>query len=408
MSISTSLTTAPTPTPQRNSSDFRTEADAYVDWQANTFVPEMNTIITDFNATIQNLFVGTSTTSETVGTGSKTLTMVEDNLAFGVGSSVKIADTAAPTTNYMEGEITAYSKTTKIMTVNVTTSGGSGTKTAWTVTLLPPDENARVTKWSDLTGAASVPLVTYHSSSYWVLLNNLADVTASEPGVTTDWLKLGTFLDYTEYTSTESEWEPEDGATWVRVQLIGAGGGGRNVTGAAGNDQGGCGGEFVEYLFRVSDLTTPLDITIGAGGVGGADAGDNDGTDGGDSTFGSYLTASGGSGGSLGAYAGLTRGSDPSSMATSSVYGHVFRYYGPGGSGEYSAGRDTIWGGGGGAGTQQLSGGTSDFHGDGGDGNASASSAADNGTAPGGGGGASANDGGGGDGADGSCRIWQW
>jgi len=41
--------------------------------------------------------------------------------------------------------------------------------------------------WSGLTGAANIPYTTYHSGTYWQLLNNIGDVTASEPGVTGDW-----------------------------------------------------------------------------------------------------------------------------------------------------------------------------------------------------------------------------
>ena len=44
--------------------------------------------------------------------------------------------------------------------------------------------------WSGLTGALNVPSTVLHNSRYWVLLNNLADVTASEPGVTADWARL--------------------------------------------------------------------------------------------------------------------------------------------------------------------------------------------------------------------------
>lgn len=46
-------------------------------------------------------------------------------------------------------------------------------------------------KWSDLTGALTTPASVYHDGYYYHLLNNLADVTASEPGVTVDWEMLG-------------------------------------------------------------------------------------------------------------------------------------------------------------------------------------------------------------------------
>lgn len=41
--------------------------------------------------------------------------------------------------------------------------------------------------WSSLTGAANKPFSTSHNNSDWKLLNDLADITTSEPGVTADW-----------------------------------------------------------------------------------------------------------------------------------------------------------------------------------------------------------------------------
>ncbi len=41
--------------------------------------------------------------------------------------------------------------------------------------------------WSSLTGAAAMPFAVFHNGTPWVLLNALADITTSEPGVTSDW-----------------------------------------------------------------------------------------------------------------------------------------------------------------------------------------------------------------------------
>jgi lysophospholipase L1-like esterase len=45
--------------------------------------------------------------------------------------------------------------------------------------------------WSDQTGAATIPYSVYHEGNYWQLVSNLADVTASEPGVTAAWEIIG-------------------------------------------------------------------------------------------------------------------------------------------------------------------------------------------------------------------------
>jgi len=48
--------------------------------------------------------------------------------------------------------------------------------------------------WSSLTGALNKPASVSHIGRVWLLLNNLADVTLSEPGVTADWLALGVVM----------------------------------------------------------------------------------------------------------------------------------------------------------------------------------------------------------------------
>ena len=42
--------------------------------------------------------------------------------------------------------------------------------------------------WSALAGALAKPAAVLHAGSYWLLLNNLADVTTSQPGVSADWV----------------------------------------------------------------------------------------------------------------------------------------------------------------------------------------------------------------------------
>lgn len=45
--------------------------------------------------------------------------------------------------------------------------------------------------WASLTGAIAKPASVYHNGAFWMLLNNLADVTTSQPGVTADWQVIG-------------------------------------------------------------------------------------------------------------------------------------------------------------------------------------------------------------------------
>jgi len=45
--------------------------------------------------------------------------------------------------------------------------------------------------WSALTGALAKPASVFHNGAFWALLNNQADVTASQPGVSADWQVCG-------------------------------------------------------------------------------------------------------------------------------------------------------------------------------------------------------------------------
>jgi hypothetical protein len=91
--------------------------------------------LADIVAHVANQLKSTSTTSLAVGTGSKALTLADTGKGFAVGQTVIIADSAAPATNWMAGEVTAYTPSTGAMTVNVTSTGGSGTLASWVVSI---------------------------------------------------------------------------------------------------------------------------------------------------------------------------------------------------------------------------------------------------------------------------------
>lgn len=79
-------------------------------------------------------FSGTSTSSNTIATGAKTF-VIQANRSFVPGSSVTVAATASPANNLMTGVVTAYNPTTGAITVEVLDTRGSGTYTAWTISL---------------------------------------------------------------------------------------------------------------------------------------------------------------------------------------------------------------------------------------------------------------------------------
>jgi hypothetical protein len=80
-------------------------------------------------------FQATSTTSLSIGTGAKSLTLAETGKLFALGQTVVIARTSAPTTQ-MTGIVAAFNSGTGAMTVEVAATGGAGGPfTDWTVAL---------------------------------------------------------------------------------------------------------------------------------------------------------------------------------------------------------------------------------------------------------------------------------
>jgi hypothetical protein len=127
------------PTPPATTDDdvtFNSRAFAIFDALHDTFIGELNAYAAALPAAITGTdFSGTSTTSLTVGIGSKALT-TQSGKQFQIGQPVRIADTGTPS-NFMDGQVTAYNSGTGAMTVNVTAVGGAGTIAAWTISLLP-------------------------------------------------------------------------------------------------------------------------------------------------------------------------------------------------------------------------------------------------------------------------------
>ena len=74
---------------------------------------------------------------------------------------------------------------------SATSSANSATSSANSATNAASSANM-VGNWVDQTGAANKPYSVVHAGTTWLLLNNLADVTASEPGITPDWFDADT------------------------------------------------------------------------------------------------------------------------------------------------------------------------------------------------------------------------
>jgi hypothetical protein len=112
----------------------RSDTPAVFITKADAFLAALSTLVTEVNAATLamnlNATTDTSASSVAIGTGAKTFTVTAGKSFLG-GMYLVIADTAAPSTNFMVGQVTSYSGTSLVM--NMLYAGGSGTKTAWTI-----------------------------------------------------------------------------------------------------------------------------------------------------------------------------------------------------------------------------------------------------------------------------------
>lgn len=121
------------PVPTRDDpANFALKGDAFL-----AALPEFRN---DCNALIQSLQLvattGTSTSSLTVGLGSKSLT-TDPGKAWATGAWVYVF-AAAAVSNYMVGRVTSYDVDTGALVVNVSAIDGSGTHVSWIIGLATP------------------------------------------------------------------------------------------------------------------------------------------------------------------------------------------------------------------------------------------------------------------------------
>ena len=102
------------------------------DFEGNNYVDGLPDAFEDFVTHAGDIYNDTSTTSNSIGTGSKTFT-VASGKPYQAGTPLRIADAAAPATNFLDAVVTSYSGTTLV--VEAIGYGGSGTKTSWTVNI---------------------------------------------------------------------------------------------------------------------------------------------------------------------------------------------------------------------------------------------------------------------------------
>jgi len=108
--------------------------------------------------------------------------------------------------NVVAGEVNADSVAAAASAVAAAASSVSASghaATALTYSLNAAGSANFMGAWSSLTGALNKPASVSHVGRVWLLLNNLANVTTSEPGVTADWFAVGAVMVEERSSNTE-------------------------------------------------------------------------------------------------------------------------------------------------------------------------------------------------------------
>lgn len=85
---------------------------------------------------IVGVSTSTSTTTHTIA-GSGSLAFTLSTGSFSIGQFLLFADTTTPA-NWMLGQVTDFDSDTLVVTVSIIDSGGSGSISSWTISLVPP------------------------------------------------------------------------------------------------------------------------------------------------------------------------------------------------------------------------------------------------------------------------------
>lgn len=165
MPIPTISTLPPAPT--------RGQTEATFTSTANAFVAALPTLVTEINA-VGDAMETTLTAAQLAETNAETAEANAELAAANAAAGVEAA-LAGYVSDAQTAEANAETAQAAAELAAVNAAGSANFKGTW----------------ASQVGAANKPYSVYHDGNHWNLLNNLADVTASEPGVTADWAQIG-------------------------------------------------------------------------------------------------------------------------------------------------------------------------------------------------------------------------
>lgn len=119
-------------------------------------------------------------------------------------------------------------------------------------------------EWADLTGALSIPASVYHDDTFWMLLSDVADVTATEPAAgNADWAELGSGGGAINlYNGLDSQ-STEEGATANVAYLLNQKKSEKNIDTVEKTDHHTIAGTDADTVLKMTaekDYTVPKDI----------------------------------------------------------------------------------------------------------------------------------------------------
>lgn len=243
-----------------------------------------------------NAFVGTSSTSHPISTGSLSF-QTQAGKAFGLGY-VTISSDANPSANNMEGIVTAYDENTGALTANITIANGSGTHSDWVLNVSGPQGSTGAT---GATGAPGGPLAD----------GDYGDIVVSATGshMVVDSAVI------TEAKQILADNTTNNASTSMHGYLKKLSGSSTDYMGGDGNWNSfspGTGRLLAVQIFTSSGTysktagTNSIEVELVGGGAAGSQTSGVNGTNGGDTSFGAHCTAGGGKAGLGGSSVGGT------------------------------------------------------------------------------------------------------